>query len=115
MPEAHVPSDVPLRTGARLIELCFQTAGVLELGTSGRLALPARVGRLDLLREPGSSHGPFFAWVTPRPAAQGFDADVVDSEGNVLIQLRGYQTVALPIDIEQGLLAPFRAAVGTTP
>jgi 3-oxoacyl-(acyl-carrier-protein) synthase/NAD(P)-dependent dehydrogenase (short-subunit alcohol dehydrogenase family)/acyl carrier protein len=115
LPDAHVPADAPLRTSPRLIELCFQTAGVLELGTSGRLALPARVGRLDLLREPGSSQGPFFAVVTPRPAAQGFDADVVDSEGNVLIQLRGYQTIALPIDIDQGLLVPFRAAIGAPP
>ncbi len=112
MPEAHVPPDAPLRTNPRLIELCFQTAGVFELGASGRLALPARVGRINLLSDPGSGSGPFFAVVTPLPAGGGFDADVVDSQGHTLIQLRGYQTIAAPIEIDERLLAPFRAAIG---
>ena len=34
----------------RLIELCFQTAGVYELGTAGRMALPTHVDRHDLRR-----------------------------------------------------------------
>ena len=41
-------------TGPRLVELCFQTAGLCEAGTDGRLALPLHVGavRLD-----GSARG----------------------------------------------------------
>jgi acyl transferase domain-containing protein/acyl carrier protein len=114
IPDAHVPADCPLLTNPRLIELCFQTAGVLELGTSGRLALPARVGRVNVVRDPRGSRSPFFAIVTPLPADQGFDADVVDSEGCVLVEVRGYQTTAVPLAIDERLLVPFRAAIGTS-
>ncbi len=46
LPPNHQPDDAPLLVEPRLIELCFQTAGILELGTTGRLALPLRVGRV---------------------------------------------------------------------
>jgi hypothetical protein len=112
IPDAHVPSDAPLVTSPRLIELCFQTAGVFELGTSGRLALPAGVARIELLADPGSGQGPFFAVVTPIPDGRGFDAEVLDSKGRKLIQLLGYRTIASPIEIDSSLLAPFRALFG---
>ena len=38
-------SDRPTITGPRLIELCFQTAGVWELGTAGRGAHGLRIWR----------------------------------------------------------------------
>ena len=36
----------PTEIAPRLIELCFQTAGVWELGTAGRMALPTHVDRV---------------------------------------------------------------------
>ena len=50
--------------------------------------------------------------VTPRDGA-GFDADVVDARGRVVLRLRGYRTVALPSPLEADKLAPLQAAMGT--
>ena len=36
----------------RLIELCFQTAGIWELGTTGRMALPSHIDRVELFGSP---------------------------------------------------------------
>ena len=35
LPPNHVPAELPLFAAPRLIELCFQTAGILEIGTHG--------------------------------------------------------------------------------
>ena len=40
LPANHSPAEQPLVMAPRLLELCFQTAGVWELGTQGRMALP---------------------------------------------------------------------------
>ena len=40
LPPDHEPAEHADRVAPRLIELCFQTAGVWELGTTGRMALP---------------------------------------------------------------------------
>ena len=45
LPDNHVPPEQPLATAPRLIELCFQTAGLWQAGLEDRLALPMRVGR----------------------------------------------------------------------
>ncbi len=46
LPPNHQPADVPTVTDPRLIELCFQAAGVWEIGTTGILALPLHVDRV---------------------------------------------------------------------
>ena len=40
LPEDRTPADAPLVTAPRLVELCFQTAGLWEAGRDGRMALP---------------------------------------------------------------------------
>jgi hypothetical protein len=115
LPDAHSPAELPLLTNPRLVELCFQTAGVWELGTTGRLALPSRIARLTFYGTPDIAAATrfetlFLAMVTPRDG--GFDADVIDSRGRLQLSLRGYQTIALPSAIDDRLLAPFRAALG---
>ena len=50
------------------------------------------------------------AVVTPRDGA-GFDAEVVDGEGRVVLRLRGYRTVVLPSPVEADKLAPLTAAM----
>ncbi|MFH4346974.1 polyketide synthase dehydratase domain-containing protein, partial [Acinetobacter baumannii] len=39
LPPAHEPPVQPTEVMPRLIELCFQTAGMWELGTEGRMGL----------------------------------------------------------------------------
>ncbi len=46
LPDNHVPPDKPLAAKPRLIELCFQTAGLLGLATEGALGLPQAIGRV---------------------------------------------------------------------
>ena len=92
----------------RLIELCFQTAGVYELGTTGRLALPTHVDRVT--RYAGAEEpGRLTAVVTPRKG--GTDADVVDEHGRLRLRLEGYRTTELPGVPDAGALAPIQEAM----
>jgi len=77
----------------RLVELCFQTAGIVDLAERSVLGLPARIDALRLFRT--GAAGPLYAAVRRRQADDGFDARVVDGEGAVLLELSGYRTVAL--------------------
>jgi len=112
LPQDHVPAERRLLARPRLIELCFQTAGVWELGTAGRLGLPARVDRVTTAPGPEAGAGPLEAVVTAAAGGDGFDAVVVDGEGRALVRVEGYRTVALPAGPADDLLAPFRAAAG---
>ena len=47
LPANHARAE-PLVAAPRLVELCFQTAGVAELATDGSLGLPRRVRRLQV-------------------------------------------------------------------
>ncbi len=91
----HQPADLPTLLAPRLIELCFQTAGLWELGVQGRMGLPQFVGRVSLLRAPELAETRLYALVTPHLQDGSFDAEVVDDKGNCYLQLSGYRTVAL--------------------
>ncbi|HEX2785119.1 MAG TPA: SDR family oxidoreductase, partial [Ilumatobacteraceae bacterium] len=110
LPPNHRPDDAPLLVEPRLIELCFQTAGILELGTTGRLALPLRVGRVLVLpvTEPV---GTWRAVVTQRADGRGVDAIVIDDAGHVRIAVEAYETIALPSSIDEAALEPLRRAM----
>jgi NAD(P)-dependent dehydrogenase (short-subunit alcohol dehydrogenase family) len=110
LPPNHQPAELPTLMTPRLIELCFQTAGLWELGTEGRMALPLHVDRV--VRYPGADDpGHLAAVVHPRANGDGVDAEVVDEHGRVRITLEGYRTVELPSPIDEAALAPLRAAV----
>jgi NAD(P)-dependent dehydrogenase (short-subunit alcohol dehydrogenase family) len=96
LPPNHDPSDLPTLTAPRLIELCFQTAGVWELGVQGRMGLPQHVGQVSIFRDPNLAEGRLYALVIPHPAQESFSAEVRDTKGNCYLRLLGYQTVALP-------------------
>jgi len=93
----------------RLIELCFQTAGLWEMGIQGRMGLPLHVHRVSVWRAPDLAEGRLYAAVTPDPDRESFDAEVVDAEGNRYVQLRGYRTVALPNAVDAGALKALQA------
>jgi NAD(P)-dependent dehydrogenase (short-subunit alcohol dehydrogenase family)/acyl carrier protein len=110
LPEDHRPADRPFTARPRLIELCFQTAGVRQLGADGRLGLPASVDRVTVV--PGPDAGTLAAVATAADGGDGFDVTVVDAEGRVHARVEGYRTVSLPDGPGDDLLAPFRVAAG---
>jgi hypothetical protein len=115
LPGDHQPASRPTVIGPRLVELCFQTAGLWEAGTSGRLALPLHVDRLQLLADPTSVRAPLYAVARPsdgRPdGEEAFDCVVVEADGRVLLRLDGYRTVPLPAPLAQDIQAPLHAVM----
>ncbi len=111
LPPNHQPSNLPTLMEPRLIELCFQTAGIGELGAHGRMALPLHVDRVTAYRPAGDV--PLYAITrTSRTGQDGaVDAVVVDPEGNVYVALSGYRTIELPGGLDPERIAPLRAAV----
>jgi hypothetical protein len=113
LPANHVPGDQPTQAAPRLIELCFQAAGLWEAGRDGRLALPTHVDRVVVLDPAGEAAaqaaGPLVA--TARPTEGGFDCAVTDSTGAVAVRLMGYRTIALPQDLAEDVQAPLRSVM----
>jgi hypothetical protein len=95
--------------GPRLIELCFQTAGVWEIGKTGQLALPTAVDRV-IIRNPSSAGGPLVAEVTADASgdAPTFSARVRDGAGKVHVELEGYRTSRMPNTLPEEEAGPFR-------
>src|SRR5271157_5460261 len=52
LPDNHEPSDQPTLMAPRLIELCFQTAGLWEMSVQNRFGLPQDVHQVSMLRAP---------------------------------------------------------------
>jgi Polyketide synthase dehydratase N-terminal domain len=111
LPSNHEPATLPTVMGPRLIELCFQTAGLWQLSEQGQMGLPLYVHQVRAWHVPEPAAGPFFAAVTPHPNEQGYDAEVVDAKGNCYIQLSGYKTVALPYSVDAEPLKALQAAM----
>jgi len=108
LPDNHVPPDAPLVTAPRLVELCFQTAGLLQAGLEDRLALPMAVGSARLIGDPATSQGELRA--IARQVAPGvFDCAVVDSAGTVIVRLDRYETIPLPALIADDVAAALHA------
>jgi acyl transferase domain-containing protein/NAD(P)-dependent dehydrogenase (short-subunit alcohol dehydrogenase family) len=111
LPANHHPTELPTRMSPRLIELCFQSAGVWEMGAQGRFGLPQHIDRVSLLRRPELAEGALYAVVTPDAERASFDAEVVDAAGNCYLQLNGYRTVTLPNAVDGDRLKALQALV----
>jgi malonyl CoA-acyl carrier protein transacylase len=109
LPANHDPEDQPTRLAPRLIELCFQTAGVYELGVDDRYGLPSRISRVQKLREASPGDQPFYSVVRHSEAGAGFDADVVDQSGEVYIRLTDYRTAEVPGAAASSRTGPIKA------
>jgi NADP-dependent 3-hydroxy acid dehydrogenase YdfG len=110
LPDNHVPIDRPLAIAPRLIELCFQTAGLWEMAVKHRMGLPRHVGSVRQLANPDAARLPLYAVVTPEMDGGSYDADVVDAAGTRYLELRGYRTVTFSENIDERLFAPLEAA-----
>ena len=64
------------------------------------MGLPRHVERVTLYRLPDPAASPLFAVVTPDPASQGFNADVVDATGRRYMHVSGYLTVVFREDVD---------------
>jgi len=96
LPPNHSPAELPLAIAPRLIELCFQTAGIWEMGIQSRMGLPLRIAEVSLFRTPSPDDRALYAVVTPDADRTSFNVDVLDAKGNCCLRLTDYQTVALP-------------------
>ena len=112
LPANHDPAELPTAVSPRLIELCFQTAGIWEMGIDARMGLPLHIDHLTVA--PGlneSANRPFHAVVTRKLDGNCFDAEVIDCSGRRLLRLRGYHTISLPDSIDPRKLKPLRTAM----
>ncbi len=116
LPNNHQPSELPTMIAPRLIELCFQTAGIWEMGVLGRMGLPQHIDRVSVLLCPSeSAGGSLYAVVTPNPSRGSFDAEILDSQGNLYLRLTDYRTVAVPNSIDAERTKTLRAAMSPEP
>ncbi len=104
LPDNHVPATQSLALAPRLVELCFQTAGIWEMAVCRRMGLPLAVAALKLYRQPEPAAGALYAIVTPDATGESFDAVVVDTAGACYLRLTGYRTVVFQDSIDPGLL-----------
>jgi acyl transferase domain-containing protein/NAD(P)-dependent dehydrogenase (short-subunit alcohol dehydrogenase family)/acyl carrier protein len=115
LPHNHQPANRPLAMMPRLIELCFQTAGLWEMGMQGRMGLPRHIDRVQVVQNSETAIGPLYALVTPNTQRQMFEARVIDAKGSVYLILDGYRTVALPEAINPERLKALQAMMSPHP
>ncbi len=111
LPDNHTPGQLSMLMTPRLIELCFQTAGIWEIGTAGHMGLPEHIDRVSALHIPDASSGRLHAVVNSNTEAGSFDAQVLDANGNVCVDLHGYRTVELPTGIDAADRKPLQDAM----
>ena len=102
----HAKLNQP-ETHPLLVELCFQTAGLYELGKTGGMGLPHSIESIRLYNQQLNGV-PVYALVTPVEADGQlyFNATVVDAEGNIYLEIERYLTNALPYSLDAELLRP---------
>ena len=110
LPAGHVPETDPTATEPRLAELCFQTAGLWEIGSTGQMSLPAHADLIVTLGRPQPGV-PLFAVVHPASEG-GFDCRVVDANGDVLVRMDGYRTVQVG-PLADDVLGPIHTAISS--
>jgi len=116
LPNNHQPAELPTLMAPRLIELCFQTAGVWKMGVQSRMGLPRHIDRVSLLLPPQeTAETRLYAVVTPNAAQGSFDAEVVDAKGNRYVQLTSYRTVAVPNAVDGERVKALHAAMSLEP
>jgi len=116
LPANHLPSELPSLMAPRLIELCFQTAGLWEMGTQGRMGLPQHIDSVSSLLLPVPELATrLYAVVTPHPDQGTFDAEIVDKKGNQYLHLRGYRTAPVPNAVDAEHLKALQAAMSLEP
>ncbi|MGB2602719.1 MAG: SDR family NAD(P)-dependent oxidoreductase [Candidatus Sulfotelmatobacter sp.] len=115
LPANHLPSELPTLMSPRLIELCFQTAGLWEMGVHGRMGLPLHIDRVSLLLPPPEADEARLYAVVTSEGDGSFDAEILDTKGDRYLQLSGYRTVAFAGALEAERLKALQAAMALEP
>jgi acyl transferase domain-containing protein/acyl carrier protein/NAD(P)-dependent dehydrogenase (short-subunit alcohol dehydrogenase family) len=115
LPSNHHPPNLPTLTAPRLIELCFQTAGLWEMGTQARMGLPQHLDSVSSSPVSEPFHARLYSVVTPGPLQGTFDAEVVDANGNRYVHFKGYRTVATPNAVDPEQVKALRAMLSPAP
>ncbi len=109
LPAGYAPENACTATEPRLAEACFQTAGLWEIGQTGRIGLPAHADLMTVLHRPQPGAQLF---AVAHPARDGgFDCWVTDADGDVVVRVEGYRTVQVPDDLPADLLGPIHDAM----
>ncbi len=111
LPPNHHPADLKTLMEPRMIELCFQTAGLWDLGIQGRMCLPQHFEEVRLERSPDRAEGRLYATATPDAAKGSFDVEVFDEAGNRYLYLAGYRTIPLPAGADADALKELQNAM----
>ena len=91
------PNGRAILMAPRLIESIFQAAAFWNIRQKGAMAFPLGLGSVTTYRDPDSANGKrLYAVVNTPDDGQSFDGRVVDDDGDVYVELRGYRTVARP-------------------
>jgi hypothetical protein len=100
LPPNTDPANAASLMAPRLIELCFQTAGIWEMKNRGRMALPLGIESVTTYRQPeDAKKRRLYALVEAVEDGAKFNARVVDDKGAVYVEMTGYRTVALPVQV----------------
>jgi hypothetical protein len=106
LPPDRAVDTEPLLIAPRLIELAFQTAGLAEIAAAERMGLPYHIDRLELHASGNGEPTGASAAVLVPASANGFDIEVTDATGHVLMVLHGYRTASLPDPVEAAVFKP---------
>ena len=91
-----MPPEAPLLAAPRLIELCFQAAGIRDLARPAVWRCPSTCDRVAW-RLAAQEPGPLRAIVGPAPAvAPASTSTWWTMKAALLVRLEGYRTIALP-------------------
>ncbi len=97
LPSNARPAEAEALMAPRLLELCFQAAGLWLLAKKETMGLPTALGRAVAYRgEEAAGERRLYATVEVLRDGEAFDARVVDEKGQVHAEVVGYRTVALP-------------------
>jgi hypothetical protein len=98
LPPNASPANATSIMAPRLIEACFQTAGVWKIAVQKQMALPLSIESVTTYRQMEEAQGRLYAVVTTNDG-EAFDAQVIDDAGNLFVELKDYRTVALPGEV----------------
>jgi hypothetical protein len=97
LPPNAKPAGAEEVVAPRLLEACFQAAGLWLLARKETMGLPTALERAAVYRPEGAAgQSRLYVTVEARGGGEAFDARVVDEKGLVHAEVLGYRTVALP-------------------
>ena len=96
LPPDTEPAGAPLLLAPRLVELCFQTAGIWQLGQQQPMGLPAAVESVTVHHAESGRGAQLHAALIARDQGQRFDVCVTDEQGRPLVTVKGYRTIEVP-------------------